>query len=316
MDDMSHQVNRRHIFLTPSTSAHNIANHILVGKNRNTVHDYTMKMLITRVVLCLTVVLSLGVCDWTLTINTYSSACQETIAYNASKLITADCNVFNSTNDTYLTLVRFGFCTEKEFNNLTATVCGSSSGAQSDSEAKLNFYKALSKTTIGCPSDILVCLDRSVNALVLKQQEQYCLLMNLGIHDPNSQWCSPCTPQELNELETAACQVNKTETDQKFSTAILSVSSTCRSKLSICGYFSSQAKQLVFEMRYCESFNITQDGFTTEMCFKENTACSSEEFDRLKDAACDATCVDLRVTTLALCWFIALIGRALQHVTC
>ncbi|KAH9494629.1 hypothetical protein Btru_019757 [Bulinus truncatus] len=221
-------------------------------------------------------------------ISTFSSACRVTIRLKAPNLHTADCNAVSASQEKYLTLVKFGFCTEKEFQTLSIAACGSSSSTKTDSASKLNFYNALNQVSIKCQQQSLTCFNNTVNAIVLKQQEQYCSLMNLELNSKSTEDClkPDCTYEEFLKLQSAACSVSKTDVDQTFSKAMLGMWSTCQNRISRCGVISPQTKQFVMKMQYCEAMSVLEVGNTTETCLELNNECTSAEFARLKEAAC------------------------------
>ncbi|KAH9494609.1 hypothetical protein Btru_019709 [Bulinus truncatus] len=249
----------------------------------------TMSLLLLAVVSCLSVVTAWSVNE-TPVIANFTTACQTSLNNSNTKL---NCSLGNMSEDYELT-VRVGFCTENEYSILNATVCSGNPTTYNISEAKTNFYAALSNVPSSCQQRAYYCINSSVLAVVSKQQEHFCSLIYLNISGNTSATCLTtgeysCTENEFSQLVSVACKGNITAADQTFSKALMNTTATCQLKIYQCALRSPEAWSYVLSERYCESLKIGGNFTAMENCFKENRRCTDEDVDRVKVAACGAT---------------------------
>ncbi|KAI8790124.1 hypothetical protein BgiBS90_008048 [Biomphalaria glabrata] len=251
---------------------------------------------------------SLIVCSYlvsAINITSLSSACQTTIDHSGYSDKISNCNSLTSTSAAKLTLVVNGFCTELEFYNIESATCGQSSESRSSSDAKTSFYNAFNNVSANCQGSGFSCIKDSISGILMKQQEKYCILMNIDLNGHSLKSCltnpdSRCTSDEVNRLQSAACANNNTSADQKFANAVLGTTQACQSKISYCGGSSDDAKAMVTQQRYCDAFNIKVGTDSTETCFTSAGGCTSAEFSTLKEAACDASILTWNLITVVL----------------
>ncbi|KAH9494630.1 hypothetical protein Btru_019759 [Bulinus truncatus] len=238
----------------------------------------------------------------------YSPACQVTVSTQDIDLpqCTSMCD------EMYEAFVKLGFCTDSEFNGLKAVVCtggdvgSGGGGAGPISETKRKFYEALNQMPSPCLTNALRCILLSAVGIILKQQEQYCSLMNMNLNNVAMESClasgsSGCALSEFKSLKSAACVSGKTSAaEHGFSDALLTTSGQCQSRLYSCThdgghvkYFNfeerTDAVNLVAKERYCEFLRYQVQGKSLEACLKaSNNSCTSTEFDLLKAATCSS----------------------------
>ncbi|KAH9504336.1 hypothetical protein Btru_064672 [Bulinus truncatus] len=248
-------------------------------------------------------------------IATFSPPCRNILEYSSTSP-TEMCTQTNLVR-LFIAMVNVGFCTEAEINSLTQQECGKTVRPTTDvSEARKNLYAALNKISSNCHIRAAKCISSKVVRSVLKIQEQFCSLMNLDVGGESSQRCmtsagqdmtsvqANCTLDEFNQMKTAACTVTSTRVDQTFSKAVLVTTSTCQNQISTC---AKPRQDLVLNEKYCDFMNFKDSTGSTEACLKTGNVCKSEEFDKLKVAACSlATSAKLSFVSISMTFIFAL----------
>ncbi|XP_055892846.1 uncharacterized protein LOC129927467 [Biomphalaria glabrata] len=221
-------------------------------------------------------------------IKSYSPGCQLTLSDFSQNYTQADCSILTANQDAFYNKVQVGFCTEQELENFTATVCGRSSSEKSISDAKTHFYKAFNLVSEKCQRKSIDCVLTSIVSLVLKQQENYCLLMNFSDASTESCYTSgadACERSEYEQLKVAACANRKTNADQRFSTALMSLNPECRQQINKC----TRTKTLfIVRQKYCDVVISLQNTDSLNECNGQITACDPSELRSLEHAACNA----------------------------
>ncbi|XP_059179206.1 uncharacterized protein LOC131958284 [Physella acuta] len=191
-------------------------------------------------------------------------------------------------------LVQLGYCKAEESTALKNGACAQSTSPQQTSSAiKISVYGDISKTTEQCQSRIVSCtFDTSVGT-VLKQQEQFCKLMNLGVSGKTTNTClsQSCTESEFAQLKTTACSTTQS---MRFSDVIVATSLTCQNGMETCTYSTTtttttttSALALIRAQRYCDVMNYKAQ-VTASECLK-GQGCTDDEINKLKAAACSGS---------------------------
>uniref|UniRef100_A0A2C9LCR9 DUF19 domain-containing protein n=1 Tax=Biomphalaria glabrata TaxID=6526 RepID=A0A2C9LCR9_BIOGL len=226
--------------------------------------------------------------------STYTPACQQIL--NTQTTIEATTYCDTRFQLWYEELVHIGFCTEEEYANLTHTVCDLNVTVRPSSEATTNFYSALNfNVSSACQRKVISCVLSSIILIILKQQEQYCSFVAVDPLDQISESCltTPATTEnfvcslaDFYILKKAACSINKTDVDQTFSRALLRTSTECRLKIANCSDLYTETYSFAALGKYCAFLTSGETLSTLETCFREENACTREEFDLLINSAC------------------------------
>ncbi|XP_059179188.1 uncharacterized protein LOC131958273 [Physella acuta] len=188
-------------------------------------------------------------------------------------------------------LVANGYCTEEEKTALKNGACARSSKPQQTSSAiKISVYGDVSMTTDQCQRQIVTCTFETSIGTVLKQQEQFCDLMNVRIRGSTLSAClaQGCTEAEVTKLNSTACSISQSD---RFSHALVATSELCKNGTETffesTEYSSVRVIDLIRGQRYCEVMNY-RDQMTTSECLKF-LGCTDEEISELNTAACDSS---------------------------
>lgn len=232
-----------------------------------------------------------------------SKLCQITVdscryqALFVSPELTDTCKLLKSTFNGVTAiqcLVNIGFCTESEYSSLVKDSCGSSDDQKTASGAKTSLYNTLSSTAESCQRSALLCIQGSSVATVMKQQENYCSLLNIFNDFSDSKKClttSGCSTEEFNKIKSIACASSSTVGEGTFATTVMGSTSKCKWAMETCTSSSDTALALIQSEDYCKVMNINNNGATTETCLVADSRCTKSEFDSLKHAACTGVSV-------------------------
>ncbi|XP_059161916.1 uncharacterized protein LOC131945001 isoform X2 [Physella acuta] len=194
-------------------------------------------------------------------------------------------------------VVRIGLCTDEEFVALKNGACGQTATAKQTSSAlKTSVYNVVQSTSSECQARLVDCIFRSSVATVLKQQEQYCKLMNLGITGKTTTTCLTlaCLDEEINNLKTTACSTNQS---QPFSDAIVATSQMCQDGMESCTSGSNEAFALIQGEKYCDVMSLTVKTTAHDCLIAKG--CAETEFQKVK-AACSGSTIVASFIMLAL----------------
>lgn len=142
-------------------------------------------------------------------------------------------------------------------------------------------------TTDQCQRQIVTCTFVTSICTVLKQQEQFCDLINVRIHGSTISTCfaEACTEAEVTRLNSSACSMKKSE---RFSDALVATSELCKNGAERCVestvYSRVRVNDLILCQRYCDVMNY-RDQMTTSECLTSQ-GCTDDEVSKLKTAAC------------------------------
>ncbi|XP_059161904.1 uncharacterized protein LOC131944995 [Physella acuta] len=187
----------------------------------------------------------------------------------------------------YQCVVRIGLCTDEEFVALKNGACGQTATVQTQSSyLKTYLYNVLKSTNSACQDQIVDCIFGSSVATVLKQQEQYCKLMNLVVTGKTTRDClAPvCTSSEFINLKTTACSTTQS---QPFSDAIVATSQMCQDGMESCTYVVKEALALIKSEKYCDVMSLS--GTTTSHDCLIAAGCTETEFQNVKATACSGS---------------------------
>ncbi|XP_013076554.2 uncharacterized protein LOC106062788 [Biomphalaria glabrata] len=227
-------------------------------------------------------------------IRNYSPACQAAMFNNPDVFQKINMGTLCSQEtSSWITknFVKPGLCTETEMNNLSSAICGrGSSQVNVTSPAKRSYFAGLSYLSSICQAKVDICLKQSVISVILKQQEQYCTLMNFQVNGINFEAClnsepQNCTEAEISSLKSAACQVTTTDVNQTLSIALLKSSPTCLAQVSNCADSNQTAREYFLNEKFCKAFTVLENVSSTAPC-KTNNYCSAADLDLLRTAAC------------------------------
>ncbi|XP_059143855.1 uncharacterized protein LOC131931168 [Physella acuta] len=180
----------------------------------------------------------------------------------------------------YQCVVKIGLCTDEEFVALKNGACGQTATVQTWSSAfKTSVNNVVKSTSSTCQRQIVDCIFKSNVATVLKQQEQYCKLMNLVVTGKTTRECltPDCTSNEILNLNTIACSTSQS---QPFSDAIVATSQMCQDQLDSCTHNFFVASAFIQGEKYCDALSLA---VVLDCMNKEG--CTEKEFSKLK-----ATC--------------------------
>lgn len=184
----------------------------------------------------------------------------------------------------YQCAVRIGFCTEMEFLDLKYEACVHiDPPSESTSALKTSVYNQVKSTSSACQSKIIDCIFGSSVAIVLKQQEQYCQLINLRLTSKTTTLClkDECLDTEIASLYTIACSTNQS---QSFSDAIMATSQQCQDGFESYTYGVTEVLARIKTEKYCQvlSPSLTTTPYDALLL----AGCTESEFLNLKTAAC------------------------------
>ncbi|XP_055891627.1 uncharacterized protein LOC129927280 isoform X2 [Biomphalaria glabrata] len=190
--------------------------------------------------------------------------------------------------DPFDCMVSNGLCTSDEFDELIGVACdGNFKTDFSDSEYENYFYHAIDSTSAGCQDQVLFCINISVVATVLKQEEKFCALFDLDINGINSRTCltqaGHCSVAEFLLLKTAACDFNEKTETQGVSDTLLITSQSCQSAIENCTVLNQTAFSSIRNKEYCEPMASN----TAMSCLVGSDKCSDFEFQLLNNEACE-----------------------------
>ncbi|XP_059161914.1 uncharacterized protein LOC131945001 isoform X1 [Physella acuta] len=211
------------------------------------------------------------------------------------------CALFGATVNgvsAYQCVVRIGLCTDEEFVALKNGACGQTATVQQQSSAlKTSVYNVVKSTSSTCQDKLVYCIFVSSVATVLKQQEQYCKLMNLGITGKTTTTCLnlACSTTDIINLNTTSCSTTQS---QPFSDAIVATSQVCQNGMELCTYGSNEAFALIQAEKYCNVMSLS--GTTTAHDCLLKAGCTETEFQNIKTAACSGSHIVASFIMLAL----------------
>ncbi|KAI8790115.1 hypothetical protein BgiBS90_008039, partial [Biomphalaria glabrata] len=190
--------------------------------------------------------------------------------------------------DPFHCMVSNGLCTSDEFDELIDVACdGNVMTDFSDSEYENYFYHAIDSTSAGCQDQVLFCINISVVATVLKQEEKFCALFDLDINGINSRTCLTqagyCSVAEFLLLRIAACDFNEKPKTQGVSDTLLFTSQSCQSAIENCTVLNQTAFSSIRNQDYCEPINSN----TAMSCLVGSNKCNDFEFRLLYKEACE-----------------------------
>ncbi|XP_059161909.1 uncharacterized protein LOC131944996 [Physella acuta] len=199
------------------------------------------------------------------------------------------CTLFGATVSgvsAYQCVVRIGLCTDEEFVALKNGACGQTATAQQTPSAlKTSVYNLIKSTISACQDQIVDCIFVSSVSTVLKQQEQYCKLMNLGISSKTTTTCltKACSATVITNLNTTSCSTTQS---QPFSDAIVATSQMCQDGMELCTYGVTEALALIQGEKYCDVMSLSVKTTAHDCLLTEG--CTETEFQSLK-AACSGS---------------------------
>lgn len=264
-----------------------------------------MKTSVNLVPLCLVLLfVSSSDADFNSERTKVTRACSYTIdkCLQLSGMMTPDtdakwCTLLGSTKDGVTSeqcLVQLGYCKAEESTALKNGACAQSSTPQQTSTAiKTSLYNDISSTTDQCQSRIVSCTFETSVGTVLKQQEQFCKLMNLAVSGKTSSTClsQSCAEAEVAKLKTTACSTTQS---MRFSDAIVATSQRCQTGMETCTYSTASstttattAIALIRGQKYCDVMNYKAQ-VTASECLK-GQGCTDDEINQLKAAACSGS---------------------------
>uniref|UniRef100_A0A2C9LPH6 Uncharacterized protein n=1 Tax=Biomphalaria glabrata TaxID=6526 RepID=A0A2C9LPH6_BIOGL len=213
----------------------------------------------------------------------------------------------------YHCLVRVGLCTEGEYDILKTLACQDSPNFQPASAlAKLKLYRTINLANKTCQSQMLVCIRKYITAIVLKQQEHYCALVDLDINGVTSKSClaenRACSDYDYQTIKEAACDTALIEKDfTPFVNAIQAITTQCRHSIETCYSRSQNVRLLINSEQYCQVMHVEESGSSTYHCLVVQGSCSKEEFEQLEQSACKGISIHSNTVTVVLGLAIALL---------
>ncbi|KAH9490982.1 hypothetical protein Btru_032381 [Bulinus truncatus] len=252
--------------------------------------------LIYGLLVALITVSNRGSTDTSKLLANYSKACQLTHD-KCTNVNINDCQRLEGDKmDTpaYWCYVLWGFCTDKEFEDFTSSLCGGNttdwtSGKISD--AKLHFYEAIEKVSNKCGLILAQYVSQTLVLLLMKTEENYCSLMTANLYGDGIEFFvisegSGCSYDELERLQQAACGSEEKYVNQNLSNAILRASPTCQDEISNCFDNGPWTVRSLITQQYCDILDSRVDNASIITCLEQDGYCSEAEIDMLRLASC------------------------------
>ena len=110
-------------------------------------------------------------------------------------------------------------------------------------------------------------------------------------------------------LALLSSSVNAKDDPKKFQAAIDKVSDQCKLVSAACFQNSDKVKQLFASRKFCDMMNYKDGQTSTKACLTATNGCTTDEYNKIKDAACGATSLVVSLAAVVIGVVASMFGK-------